>query len=354
MAQQTRFRRQGSLTINGAAAFGSKLIQPLGRGYVYRELVLRLAGTITWAAAASNAAATMNRGDEWGLIDRVDVVVNGSDTIRTFTGFQLWMLNKVLYGGVGRASPQMGDGATAAPYFDSTLIIPFWQPRAFKPMDTALDSGKLADFRVEVTVSAANGVNSAASATNVNATLDIGSYESFGIKAEYSECRMWQIQNVVGGATTELQIPLPVTSLYRGMLVNFAASAAGTAADIAPYSAVGAATGLTNLKLVSGTNVFRDINARMLKDWDQQRQGWPRQLIQNVAATAPITGGFTNLRRNTNLNEDSWLWFDLAQDGYLAEGIDSVGFSELNLIANVAAAGTVTVIPVAIWPRRGK
>lgn len=354
MAQQTRFRQQGTLLINGAAAFGSKLIQPLGRGYIYRELALRLAGTITWAAAASNAAATMNRGDEWGLIDKIEVIQNGSDVIRSFTGFQLFMLNKVLYGGVGRVSPQMGDGATAAPYFDSTLIIPFWQPRSFKPMDTAVDSGKLADFRIEITVAPANGVNTAANATNVNASVYVGSYESFGIDAEFSTCRMWQIQNVIGGATPEFQVPIPVTSLYRGFLCNFAATAAGTAADIAPYSAVGAATGLTNLQLKSGTNIFRDINARMLKDWDQQRMGWSRQLIQNAAATAPVTGGFTNVRRNTNLNEDAWVWFDLAQDGYLAEGIDTVGFSEFNLIANVAAAGTLTVIPVAIWPRRGK
>jgi hypothetical protein len=359
-SQDTITRRQKTLTIN---TFSQKLVEPLSRANIYREIRLRLYGTLTYAAAANNAAATLGRGDEWSLIERVDIVKNGSDVIRSFTGAQLKIWNRIWYGTLPRISPFLGDGATAAPAFDSTLIIPFWMPRSFYPLDTALDSSRLSDFRIEVTVASAAGVTSGATPpTAVNANLDISSYESFGLTLENTDLRIYSIQEVLGAANQQLQIPLPVNAVYRSFLINFAASGLSTAADIAPFTRTNngnylTAAGIQNVKLQSGPTVFRDDNAAVLLEYHRFKTDTVREINPNAAQTgvpSVLLPSFVNGGRSANLNEDAWLYLDMVQDGYGTEAIDSYGWTELYLELNVAGAGTVTVMPMQMYPPRGK
>lgn len=365
MPQQVRTRKQGTLNIN---AFSTKFVQNLGRGYIYRELMLRFVGTMTWAAAASNAAATMGRGDEWAAISKIEVIANGTDVIRSFSGPVLRMLNRNIWNNTPRVSIQMGDGATANPFFDSTLIIPFWQPLSAKPMDTALDSRQVSDLRLEVTTDANTAVNTAAANTAIAASIVVCSLESFGIKGTFSDFRIYQMTQAVPGTNPALQIVLPVNTLYRGFLVNYAASALATGADIPPtFSAAGATTaGIDNIQLASGNNIFRDLPNRVIQDWQRGRMGWIRPLAPGAAnASLPSStadGGagtttsampYANCMKSENLDEDAWTWLDLVHDGYLGEGIDSAGYSELNMFLNVVGAGFLTIIPFAIYPIRG-
>lgn len=356
MAQSTRTRRQGSLNI---AAFSQKIIQPLGKGMLLRELILRLSGSFT-QIAGNNVAATLNRGDEWGLLERIDVVVNGSDVIRTFSGPFLRMLNRFWYGQTARYSPFLGAGG-ADPQFDSVLIIPFWMPLSVKPIDTALDTSKLSDFRLEVTIAAAATVNTAVP-TAVAATLDIYSYESFGLDGDFTDMRIYPIQQVLQGANANQQVQLPVGPLYRGFIINYAASSLVTGADIPAYQ-VGTnaqlltATGITNVQLISGTTIFRDMNSRVLMDWQRQRLNFGREMTPNAAQTGvlnTIQPIFQDITRSALADEEAWMFMDLCQDGYLGEGIDSIGFSELYLNLNIAAAGTLTVFPMALYPVRNR
>lgn len=346
MGQQPRMRRQTSLTLN---AFSTKTTFTLGKGMLYRELILRLNGSFTYAAGANNAAATLARGDEWSLIERVDIIVNGSDTIRTFTGTQLKMMNRLLYGTTPRSSLTLGDGATAAPTFDSVCVIPFWMPLSVKPIDTALDSSVLSDLRIEVTTASSANINTANGPTAVSATLDVESYESFGLQGEFTDFRIWQIQNTAAAANTNLQVQLPVGPVYRGFLVNFANGAGQSATDLF------GANGITNVQIQSGTTIFRDAPFPLIRDWQRQRLGWGRDVVQNVAASPRLTNTnapYMNLGKSDLLVEDAWAFIDLCQDGYMSEGIDTNGFSELNLIFNIPGAGTVTVLPLALYPPR--
>lgn len=345
MPAQTRVRRQASLNIN---AFNNKIVQTLGRGMIYREIMLRFSGTFTYAAAANNSNLTLGRGDEWSAIARVDLVVNGTDIVRSFSGTQLFLLNRLMYGGIKRTTTQLGDGVTAAPTFQSTLIMPIWQPLSVKPMDTALDSSQVSDMRIEVTVDASSSVNTAAGPTAIAATLDVSSYECFGIDGQFSDCRMYNLQSVQAGANQNTQIQLPVTALYRGFIINVANGSGNAATDLPLVP--------QNVQLISGTTIFRDIAWQTLLDWQRMRLGWSREFQVNAAQSPVLSQGangiYMNLGKSALCFEDAWAFMDLCQDGYLGEGIDSVGFSELYLNINVNAASTITVIPIQIFPRR--
>lgn len=338
--QQTRARRQGSLNLNAA---GQQFTIQLGRGMIYRELVLRLSGTIAiTGGAANNTAAGWARGDEWAICARIEVIANGGDVIRSFTGPQLRVLNHAL-GGQPRVSAQIGDAATASPAFDSTLIIPFWQPFAIRPMDTALDSSKVGDLRLVITTDASANIHSNGTGA-IAAVLDVHSIESFGVQGIFTDFQMASSQTIFAGATTEGSIDLVVGPVYRAILINAANGASSLATDLP--------NAISNVKIKSGTTVFRDMQFRALQDWQRQRMNMGRENVQNVAATAPITGGFLNRVKSTRQDEDAWALIDLVQDGYLSEAIDTIGYSELKLELNVSAAATITIIPFKLYPPR--
>lgn len=341
MGQQVRYRKQQSLTIN---TFGQKLVAQLGRGMQYRELILRLSGSFTYAAAGNNVGTTLGRGDEWSAIARIDIVANGADVIRSISGTQLKWINRLMYGTLPRLSTALGDNTIISPTFDSTLTIPFWMFQSIRPVDTLLDSSKLADLRIEVTVNTSANINNANGPTVIAATLDVFSLESFGLQGDFSDTRIYTIQDTVAAANTARQILLPVTALYRGFFINVANGASETATDQPNL--------LTNVKIQSGTQVFRDIAGRVLKDWQRQRVGFPQELVQTTAAAAAVNGNKLAASKSTLVDEDAWYWLDLCQDGYLTEGIDTVGYSELVMELNLSGAATVTVLPVQVFPIR--
>lgn len=344
MGQQTMTRRQRTITINGATAFGSKLTEDLGLGAMYRNIMLRLSGTLTYAAAANNAVATLGRGDEWSLIERIDIIANGGDVIRSISGFALRAMQPLLFGTPARAAAQMGDGVTASPAFDSTLIIPFWMFRSYSPMDTILDSSKLGDLRIEITVAASAGINSANGPTNVAATLDVCSYESWGVKGDFSDMRMFPISQNSVGTNPNFQVKITPTAVYRGFIINVASGNTAVSTDDA--------VNCTNIILQSGNNKFRDLPFAVTRDYYRAVRNFNLDFIQNVAATAPITGGYLNGAKSTRYNADAWTFLDLCEDGYLTEAIDALGFSELNLEFNCTAQVQITVWPIQIFPNR--
>lgn len=361
--QKTYLQRQHAISVT---TFGAKEVRQLRKGNIAREMLLRLAGTLTYAAAAQNIASTLARGDEWALIDRLDIVVNASTVIRQFYGWQLKAFNHVVYASWPTVSPFLGDGATAAPAFDSTIAIPFWLPFPFAqfPMDTALDTSQLQDFRIEITFAAAAAINSANPPTAVAATLEIATYESAGVALKNTDLRIYNIFEAVSAANAALPVQLPVNKMYRGFLINFAAAGLPTSADIAPYNrATGAAnaayntaTGITNVALKSGPYTYRDIPAQMLLDWTRQRDGITKEINPNAAQTGVpslVNPPFVNPSRSTAFREDGWIWLDLCQDGYNSEAVDALGLTELYLEFNVAAAGQITVMPFELTPPRG-
>ncbi len=335
MPQQVRWRKQQPVIYSGS---GTKQIVPLSRGMVYRELYLRLTATPTILAAA-NTIAAVAKGDQWGVVKRIDVVANSSDILRSFSGEQLLYLNRMYYGTNPRVLPTLGDGATANPALDSTLIIPFWSPRSLKPMDTCLDSRELSDLRLEITWGTFTDISSGATAWTGNPSIEVGSLEAFDVDGPFNLKRVNQIIVNAAGANTDFRVDVPVGPLYRQFLINTTTGGNDTAGLI------------TNFKIMSGTTVFFDQSESMIRDVSHLRNDLPFPILRPTAAGIGYIPRFLNSAAS---NQDAWYNLELVTDGYVTEAIDSYGLSELYFIFNVSAAAQITILPNMVIPRRDK
>lgn len=334
MGQQVRKRFLETVSFQS----NQKQSERLPRGMILRELYLRLEGAAT-VTGVNNTQANTDPADEWGVVKRIDIIANNTDVIKSISGRALWWLNKMLYGVNPRVTPALGDGATANPPFDSVLVLPFWMPGTIRPMDTALDTRELSDLKIEITWGTFTDINSAATAFTTNPTLKAYSLESFGATGPFSQWRIFEIEQEITANNARFQIQLPVGPIYRGFLVN-TTDAGVEQNDI-----------LNNLKIVSGTTVFHDLPESVMRQAVDIRQGMVRGLDDGASAA------FTEDKRSTEANRDAWYWIDMVTDGFLSEGIDTLGFSEFELECDVTVgAGTtkIFVYPQQIIPVRAQ
>lgn len=326
-------RRRKQRTVNFQA--NSKVSEPLSRGMVYREIFLRLQGQPT-LTALNNTAAKTQRGDEWGVIKEINLVANHTDVIRTIDGNALWWLNWFLYRKAPKVEVTLGDGATANPSFDSTLILPLWFPQSFKPIDTALDSRQLSDLKVEILWGDFDDINSDATAWTVEPTIEVHSLEAFNVTGPFSQWRIFPDEREIVASNPRFQILLPVGPMYRGFMMNFT-DAGVDAGDI-----------LNNLKVKAGSTIYADLPREVLKQVHEERVALPR----SFSGTA-----YDDLRIGNDNSLDGWYFYDHVTDGRLSESIDTLGFSEFELELDVTiGAGTTKVIvyPMEIVPVRGQ
>jgi hypothetical protein len=294
---------------------------------VYREIYLRLQGQLT-CTAANNVAANMFPGDEWAVVQNIVIRQNGSDEIKRINGAALRWLMFYLYGLFPiKQIATLGDGATANPAFDLTLVIPLWMPRSLKPMDCALDSRILADLSIDIQWGTFTSINSAATGFTVAPTINVFSLESFNINGPFSRWNIFPITDTPAAANVQENIRLPVGPMYRAFLIQD------------PSLIV------TNLKLLSGTTVFTDVT---------------KAVLRTVLALDRRGVDFNSIIANTNFlagapGDDSnhFLYYDHVTDGYNTEAIDTYGLSEFFLQFNVSGAGTINVWPQQIYPLRG-
>lgn len=331
MPQQVRHRKQRTV----AYVSNNKQPELLSRGMVLRELYLRLKGQPT-LTGANNTVANTAKGDEWGVIRRLDIILNNTDVIRSFSGDALWWLNYLIYGARPKLEVTLGDGATANPSFDSTLVLPFWSFDTKNSMDTALDTRGLADAKIEVTWGDYTHINSAATGFTTNPTLEIKSLESFDIEGKLSQQRVYTIERDISASNPKLQIQLPVGPVYRGFVINTFDNSGDNAAI------------LNNVKWQSGSTVFADYDAKVLNEITQIRKG----LDRNFSGTA-----YTKDRISTKSTRNAWYFLEQVTDGFITESIDTLGYSEheLELDVTVGGAGSkVQVIPIQLYPIRGE
>src|SRR5271154_1882949 len=97
MPQQVRWRKQGIVPYVGGQL--STLI--LARGMVYRTLALRLQAQIVTSASGTIGTALTNAGVSaggiWDLLSTIEIIANGSDSLKRFSGLELRELNKFWY-----------------------------------------------------------------------------------------------------------------------------------------------------------------------------------------------------------------------------------------------------------------
>jgi len=326
MPQQVRVRRLTQVTYGASQTRGEQL----PKGMLLRELILRLSGSVT--AAAGFALTDLTRGDEWGIVRRIQIIANGSDVLLNLDGCQLAYLNYFLTGG-RRAKTAWAAGVVA---FDTCLVVPIWSFMSKKSMDTILDTRLLSDLRLEITWGTITDISThAADAITVNPIIDAYGYESFGIEGPFSQSRLFRIIHTTVAANTAFRVNLPVGHMYHGFLLNTQTTGCDTAL-------------INNIRLIAGSTVFYDLPGTVCQQWFRRRYGFEQ--IQDNAL------GFYEPNFYSDQNfQAGWYYVDLVGDGYLSEAVDTLGLAELYLELNIAAASTLEVIPMQIIPvRSGK
>ena len=349
MPQQVRRRRQVTVHYDE----NNVVSERLSRGMVYREIYLYLTGQVD-VSAAENIKASVQQGDEWGVVKRIELVANNTDVLRSFSGNQLWWLNRFFYGVSPHITPILGDGATADPAFCSMLVLPLWMPRSIRPMDTALDARELSDLKIQITWGNALDVVDPITgpAWIAEPTLEVHSLECFNVKGPFSQQRVYNITRQVVAADPQFQVTLPVGPMYRGFIIN-------TTHDDGSGNPIDTPLCLDNFKIVSGTTVYADVPDFVL----QQIDGWERTSIArpyDSGLGVANAGAYDTLRRGDTYNSvNGWYLYDHVTDGYLSESIDTLGFSEFELELNVAIAALtapiqIHIMPIQVIPVRGR
>lgn len=342
MAATNRWRHQGTINLTA----GSKA-QPfkLQLGLVYREIQLRLKGTLT-IPTASNVAANVQRGDEFGFLSDISLMGNSADTLRKYTGAQLRMTN--LIRGIN-TQPLTTLGDTTAAFnagasVDSTVLLPLWSIGDGKrPIDTALDSSRFSDLRLEVTAAAVTAICTGATSLT-GATLEVHTYEhddqtggAYAPGGPFTLRREYTISDVISSGV-EKRFDLPTGAMYRGFWIN-----------VQDSSNVDSATAVTNIKIQSGTTTFYD------RPWRVTQQETYMYGFDTAVARYNYDGSGNTLVapwRNAFEAMGGWVFIDLCRDGYFTEAIDTNGFGDFTITLTGAATGTANIIPVQLFPPR--
>jgi hypothetical protein len=308
---------------------------------LYRELYLTLKGTVD--STGSIDETVIQPGDEWGAIQRLDVLVNGTDNIISVTGEELNMWGTFM---LGRPKDLMELPTSAATQqsFYSTLVLPFWDKTSYTPIDSLLNSARLSDLRVNVTWgNPQNVLNDAGATFSVAPTLMVSSRECFGITGDFSVWRRFRLQDTNVLQNDEYTVPLPLGNVYRGFLIN---TKSDNGMDIVNC--------IDRVQLVSGTNVYFDMDYRTMQKTFRQNF---RNVMANPVpfedggATFPNLLPYIGLSANSKL--DGWGYLDLVDDGYLTEAIDTIALSELKLkFKTNQTIPRFTILPSQIIPVR--
>lgn len=305
----------------------NKQSKELSRGMVWRELYLRLTGQLT-LASTDNIPADTAIGDEWSLVQDITIRLNGRDVMKRISGPALRWLDYYLYGYFPRkALGQIGDGATTNPSFDSTLIIPFWMPKSQHPMDFAFDTSKVAKLDIEINWTNYNTVNANATGFTTPPQIACSVYEVANVTGAFARWNIFELSNVVAGATDKYQIKVPVGYLYRSFLVH----------DVNEI--------ITNWYLESHPTEWLNL---------------PTQIVRDVLGvdrrSSIVPGAFANTYYLAGAPGDDlnhFMYFDSAGHGANVESIDAFGLSEFYLEFDTSGAGTINVYPNQLVVPRG-
>jgi hypothetical protein len=304
----------------------------LGRGNLVREINLRLSATVAATSAASLTRANLSRGDIWDLVDRIEIIANGSTVIRQMTGAQARVICQRTYGGLIDEYPpgstaRIGDTTSTSVALQSTIIIPFWQMQARVPIETVLDTRKMSTFRLAIQWSSSatpwvhTGASVAGAATS-GVELQVSSNESWGVEGKFAATRISRLANTVTAAG-QFDVRLPVGPIYRRFIIN--AYNATTNVELP--------NAIANVELRSGTNIMRQFD-------------WATLTTLASVRTNVVPQQFVSTRHDPR----AWAVLDTVQDGLLTEAPDSNGLSELVLRFQMNAACALDVLPDEIIP----
>lgn len=273
---------------------------------VYRGLQLDFHLTHTNGAAPTITWETFCK-----MITKIEIVVNGRDTVMSLTGQQLYAMNYFDHAIAPVSSFFVTATASGTSYM--SLYLPFCLNRAIKPGDTLLDVRRASSVVLAVTFG-----------TSIESTSNISAYSSgylYIAPDEYVEVPAdgvfarheiaYQVETIA--ATGEFLVKMPTSSnlQYRRFMLLTKDGSGNLSNGI-----------LSEIALRS--RVFYWLNIDQSSTLPHLRNRMTR--LYNIA---PLTG---------------LLLFDVTTDGRMTERIDAKSLPELIFSLNAAATGSVELL----------
>ena len=290
----------------------------LPRSYLFKRLVLRLSGSVTWAAGTPTAVGTEQ---PLAILRSIEIIADGRKTIARAAGKDLFRLAHITVGKRPELSFTAPAGAGPSP-FAATIPIDFQALRFVKPVDSYLDPRGFEKLELRVTWGVVGdlvtgGTTPAVSAaTQLSVTAIQTTEGEFNIMASKL---ITSLQRDVTATTPNLELVLPRTGLLAGILLR-------TERDNSVQNDI-----LNRFTLKSDNNIshFDQIVAPDL----QRRNVFDYQLDLGGGGDGQISG---------------YYYVDLTEDGRLNSALNTFVLNELKAILDVTRTSGVEMITATL------
>ena len=315
----------------------------LPRNYAYRCLDLLLICKLSRAAGSAGGPKDSAPAQ---LVKNIMIRANGRDVIKNYDMETLHRLceqrhhvRPYIY-----AEDWSGFGEKTDSILKVAARIDFEMWDAIRPIDTLLDSAGLATLEMIITwgtgLDTMNDAFDGVSVTVTEAKLYVSSVESVGVPAgtPFMTNKEFMIRSQVTAASNKHQIQLPVSNLYRSIVLKTHSD--GDQVDsILPFSL----TNQNTITLQAGTEVFKYRIAGGLQA--SNRLDYEMQIPERTGSAAALN------HRLQELLQEGYYILEFVKDGRLTECLDTSKLSSLDLILDVAHPGTddfIDVYPVEL------
>lgn len=317
----------------------------LPRNYAYRKLCLTLIAEISRAAGATDGQAMDSAPAQ--LVKNIVIRANGRDVIKNYDMQALHRINQITHGTRPHISADgLKDYAEIAVDSEVTAsvsaFIDFEMWRAIRPIDTLLDAAGLATLEMIVTWGSPNDIMDstydpagAGCVVVKSAKLFVSSIESVGVPAgtAFMTNKEYMIRSQVTAASSRHQIQLPVSNLYRHIILHTHSDGIDTC-TILPFTLA-----LQNtITLQAGTEVFKYRIAGCLGNDNRLDLGL------SVPELHPPAAAIDHAMIEYAL--EGYYLLEFVKDGRLTECLDTARLSQLDLILDVAKPGTNDFVDV--------
>jgi hypothetical protein len=311
LALGSRFRalQTGCSPLTILYSSGNSIATEVPKTYLTKDIVIRLTGDLV-----VTMAATIRPEAPLGLLQKIELVGDGSETIWSITGRDAYRLAQISFGKAGELVPPAGGVATNP--FQATVMISAEAANMAVPVDSYLDLREFEKTELRVQWGAAATVFSAGAAT-ISATTQVECYANQSTEGlgSIGFRRFLSFDNRQINATqTDFTFLIPRSGLLAGILFR-------TDRDSAPVDDI---INFITLTSDSSHDHIKRRSFRSLQAENMQRY----QLDGGPAANGGRITGYAYL--------------DLIEDGRMAAAINTEALNELKLTLDVTLGGGTT------------
>ena len=317
------------------------------RNYALVALEFELVADLTRTATSADGGGPKDSAPAQ-LIQSLDLIANGSDTIRHMDFETLHRKNEQQFGVRPRiyAEEWSGYADAADKVLKVAARMSFAMPQAIREPDTLLDTAAMSSLDLAVTWGAGldtmndtwPGTGTVPVVTVNDAKLHITAIEYIGASANVNYAlwkESWKRKQVTAVDNAfQIKLPYGAGMNYRSILIKTHSD--GDQVDtILPYN--GLAT-LNKITLKSGTETYLYEIAQLLQV--QNRLANAMQIPERTGSAAALN------HRLQELVQEGYYYIDFCRDGRLSEMLDTSFLSDFELVLEVANPGTNDFIDV--------